>query len=273
MKRNGLERIVEAFETSFRSHNSALMPYFTLGYPNLKASIEVIRAIAPYSHFLELGVPFSDPIADGPTIQRSTQKALEQGMTSAKCLETVRQLRSDGIDVPILLMGYYNPILAYGERQFVQDAAEAGVDGFIIPDLPLEESITLGSYATQENLAFIHFLAPTSNSSRISRVIERANGFVYMVGLTGVTGARGGMDSDVETIVRQVKAATNIPVAVGFGISSPEQAVATADFADGVIVGSALLTSVDEDAKDITRAPAEFVKSLWDALRRRSQSG
>jgi len=272
MKRNGLERISDAFESSKEGHKAALMPYYTLGYPNLKTAIDIIKAIAPYCHLLELGVPFSDPIADGPTIQRSTQIALEQDMTSAKCLEAVRLLRSDGIDVPILLMGYYNPILAYGERQYVQDAAEAGADGFIIPDLPPEESNNLESYANQENLALIHFLAPTSNPERISRVLERASGFVYMVSVTGVTGARSKMDDELENMVRRVKAATPMPVAVGFGIGSPGQAAATAEFADGVIVGSALINSLDENALDKTKAPVEFVKSLWDALRRTPQS-
>jgi len=272
MKQNGLERIATAFESSLSSHKSALMPYYTLGYPNQKTSIDVITAIAPYCHFLELGVPFSDPIADGPTIQRSTQIALEQGMTSTKCLETVGQLRSNGIDMPILLMGYYNPVLAYGERQYIQDAAEAGVDGLIIPDLPPEESLSLESYAAERNMALIHFLAPTSNPKRMKRVIARANGFIYMVSVSGVTGATGELDADLETLVRRVKSATQIPVAVGFGINSPKQAVTIAEFADGVIVGSALIDSFDENSSDKTSAPAEFVKSLWYALLRSPQS-
>jgi len=267
MKRTGLERIADAFRSSKSSHKAALMPYYTLGFPNQTTAIEIIKAITPYSHFLELGVPFSDPIADGPTIQRSTQIALEQGMTSAKCLETVQQLRSGGIDVPILLMGYYNPILAYGEQQYVKDVSEVGGDGFIIPDLPPEESETFERYVTEENLALIQFLAPTSNPSRIGKVIKRANGFIYMVSVTGITGARSKMDRDVENIVRRVKTDTTVPVVVGFGISTPEQAATTAEFADGVIVGSALIDSVHENALNKTIAPAEFVKSLWTALR------
>jgi tryptophan synthase alpha chain len=227
--------------------------------------LEIITAIAPYSDLLELGVPFSDPIADGPTIQRSTQQALDQETDTAACLRSVAELRAAGIDTPILLMGYYNPILAYGEQAYVNDAADAGVDGFIVPDLPPEEALSLQAAAEERRMVVVYFLAPTSDQERIDLVVQEAKGFIYMVSVTGVTGARSNMQLDLSQLVAQIRDRSQTPVAVGFGISTPVQAASVAEYADGVIVGSALIDAVDR-ADDQPVAAAQFVRSLNDAL-------
>ncbi len=263
---SGLDRISNAFVKARLTQKAALMPYYTLGYPDRQTSLEVVESIAETAELLELGIPFSDPIADGPTIQRSSQISLEGGTTTAACLEMVAELRARGIDIPMLLMGYYNPILAYGEARFVQAAADAGADGFIVPDLPPEEADSLREAATGAGLALIHFLAPTSNPKRVKYVLERAKGFIYMVSVTGVTGARGEAPSDIQGFVRGLKSKTDLPVAVGFGISTPMQALAVGEYADGVIVGSALLNAVEKGV-DKAGAAQLFVTTIHEALR------
>jgi len=242
------------------------MPYFTLGYPDFDQSLSIVKAIAPHSDLLELGVPFSDPIADGPTIQRSTQAALEHGADTARCLRSVRELRTAGVDAPVLLMGYYNPILAYGETQFVRDAADAGADGFIVPDLPPEESGQIRKLVEQYGLVIVNFLAPTSNHRRTKLVAEGAKGFIYLVSVTGVTGARSSLSEDIPEMVGRIRTQSDVPVAVGFGISTPEQAAEVGRYADGIIVGSALIDAVDRSS-DKPAAAANFVRSLEVALR------
>lgn len=267
--RSGQERIAEAFGAARESGGAALMPYYTLGYPHRQLSLEVIEAIAPYSDLLELGVPFSDPLADGPTIQRSTQKSLEAGTTTAGCLEMVAELRRRGVTAPFLLMGYYNPILAYGEEQYVRDAARAGADGLIVPDLPPEEAGTLETASNEAGLALIHFLAPTSNSRRVEAVVRRARGFIYLVSLTGVTGARAELAQGLAPFVESVREKAGVPLAVGFGISTAQQAAEVGAFADGVIVGSALINAVDAAEQDKAAAAAAFVQKLRRGLRQR----
>jgi tryptophan synthase alpha chain len=242
------------------------MPYFTLGYPDREMSLAVIEAIAPYSDLLELGVPFSDPLADGPTIQRSTQISLENGTTVAGCLEMVGELRRRGVTAPFLLMGYINPYLAYGLEAITSDARNAGAQGFIVPDLPLEEAAELETAAANAGLAYIHLLAPTSNPARTSVVAARARGFIYLVSVTGVTGARRDFEIDLAGFVARVRAQTDIPLAIGFGISTPEQAAAVGRLADGVIVGSALVNAVEKANSDKPTAAAAYVRSLYEAL-------
>ena len=183
-------------------------------------SLDIIEAIAPYSDLLELGVPFSDPLADGPTVQHSTQISLENGTTTASCLEMVRELRRRGVSTPVMLMGYMNPILAYGEDEYVRDAVAAGVDGFIVPDLPPEEAADFDGKAAGAGLSLIPFLAPTSNPARIEMVTAAARGFIYLVSVTGVTGARSQMQTDLAGFVGRVREQTAVPLAVGFGISN-----------------------------------------------------
>lgn len=261
----GEPAIGRAIARAGKKKQAALMPYFTLGYPDFEESLKIIAAIAPHADLLELGVPFSDPIADGPTIQRSTQRALEKGMNTRSCLQGVRELRAAGIDTPILLMGYYNPILAYGEQKYVRDAADAGADGFIVPDLPPEEASTLKAAAQERGLAIIYFLAPTSNQKRIDLVVREASGFIYLVSVTGVTGARKKLQVNLAQLVEQIRSRSQLPVAVGFGISTPDQAAEVASYADGIIVGSALIDAVDE-AADKPAAAAAFVRGLERGL-------
>lgn len=261
----GRRRIGKAFLKAAESRTAALMPYFTLGYPDPDTATEIIVAVARHSDLLELGIPFSDPIADGPTIQKSTQRSLDNGVTSADCLATLRDLRGRGVETPALLMGYYNPILAYGEERFVRDAAEAGADGLIIPDLPLEEAEALTATVEAAGMVLVQFLAPTSTHKRIALVQERAKGFIYMVSVAGVTGARQSLRGDLAALISRIKSGTDVPVAVGFGISTPAQAATVAAFADGVIVGSALINVVDA-ADDKAAAAEEYILSLRRAL-------
>lgn len=263
--KNGLTRIHQTFKTALQTRSAAVMPYYTLGYPNRETSMAVLEAIAPYSDLLELGVPFSDPIADGPTIQQSTQVALENGTTARDCLQILRELRARGVQTPAIMFGYYNPLLAYGLETYVHDAAEAGADGFIVPDLPPEEADELEAIAEKAGLAYVHFLAPTSNPERIQNVIKRAKGFIYLLSVVGVTGARTQLNTALAPFVDRVRAETETPLAVGFGISTPEQAAQVGEIADGVIVGSALINAVAQ-AENKAEAAGQFVKSLRDAL-------
>jgi tryptophan synthase alpha chain len=260
------QSIAAAFAAAREQGRAALMPYYTLGYPDRETSLAVIEAIADHSDMLELGVPFSDPLADGPTIQHSTQISLEQGTTLRGCLEMVRELRSRGLRIPVLLFGYINPFLAYGLETLARDASAAGVDGFIVPDLPPEEAAEFEDAATTQGLAFIHFLAPTSNPARIDAVTTRARDFIYLVSVTGVTGARQSFHANLADFIGSVRARTATPLAVGFGISTPEQAAAIGRLADGVIVGSALINAVDQATGDKATAAAGFIRSLRHAM-------
>jgi tryptophan synthase alpha chain len=239
------------------------MPYFTLGYPTPETSLDIVRAaVAGGADLLELGVPFSDPLADGPVIQRATHVALQQGMTVDRCLKMAQDLRRREIVIPLILMGYYNPILAYGQETFCRACRQAQVDGLIVPDLPPEEGDGLESACREHGLALIYLLAPTSTPARIRLVTERSLGFVYLVSVTGITGARDRLSSDLSAFVGRVRAATDKPLAVGFGISNPAQASQVANLADGVIVGSALVRlAEDVDGRD-------KVYSLVSRLRR-----
>lgn len=263
---SGEQRIRKAFREALGTRRAALMPYFTLGYPDRETSLRVIEAIAPYSDLLELGVPFSDPLADGPTVQHSTQEALAQGTTTTDCLQMVRTLRDRGVRRPFLLMGYYNPILAYGEAAYVRDAAEAGADGFIVPDLPFEEGQPLDKLAEEAGLVLVQMIARTSQVERVRTLARQARGFLYLVSLTGVTGARRTVASGLAQFVDSVRGQTETPLAVGFGIGTPQQAAEVAAVADGIIVGSALINAVDAAPGNEAQAAAAFVRSLQEAL-------
>jgi tryptophan synthase alpha chain len=260
----GVERIAAAFAEARHAGRAALMPYFTLGYPDPEASVAVIRALAQHgADLIELGVPFSDPLADGPTIQHSTQIALRQGMTVRRCLELVARLRREGVGQPFLLMGYVNPILAYGMTRFVDDALAAGADGFIVPDLPPEEASGMEAACRKQDCALVYLLAPTASAPRLAEVAARTTGFLYLVSLAGVTGARASLPADVQDFVRRARAVARVPLAVGFGISTPEQAATMGRVADGVIVGSKLI-----DVAGHGNAPAEAAGAFVSSLRR-----
>lgn len=255
----GLTRIAAAFAQD----RAAFMPYAVLGYPTWQESLSVIQTLAESgADLLELGLPFSDPLADGPTIQAATQVSLENGTTVKDCLAMVRDLRAQGVETPALLMGYVNPMMAYGLEQLVADAAEAGADGFIVPDLPPDEADELAALCAKHEMGLVHFLAPTSTTERISLVVDKAQGFIYLVSLTGVTGDRTQLPTDLKAFVDRVREQTDKPLAIGFGIGNGEQAKAVGQLADGVIVGSALV----KRAANSTESVRELATELRSAL-------
>jgi tryptophan synthase alpha chain len=262
----GIERMATLFRTCRAHRRTALMPYFTLGYPDPSLSLEIIMAIAQAgADLLELGIPFSDPLADGPTIQHSTQVALEQGMCVERALEMTAVLRQRGLTQPLVLMGYLNPALAYGLGRFVRDAAQAGADGLILPDLPLEEAAEAEMLCRNSGLALVFLASPNTPPDRLKRLGERTTGFLYLVSLTGVTGARQTLPPDLSAFVERARAVTDKPLAVGFGIATPEQARQVGRLADGVIVGSALIEVVRQSETPVAHA-ARFVSALRAAL-------
>ncbi|HEX2997736.1 MAG TPA: tryptophan synthase subunit alpha, partial [Anaerolineales bacterium] len=229
-------RIDEAFR-----NKPIFMPYFPLGYPDLDTSIDVIEALAKHgADLVEVGLSFSDPLADGPLIQKATQVALEKGITVRKSLEAVKELRRRGVDIPLVLMGYYNPMLAYGLGKFVGEAVEVGTDGFIVPDLPVEEAEEFNAALRKAAVKapLIQMLAPTTSDDRIEMAARTAKGFVYLVSVTGVTGERRSISEGLGELVARVRKHTSVPVCVGFGIGTPEQAKQVGALADGVIVGT-----------------------------------
>jgi tryptophan synthase alpha chain len=260
-----MNRIDETFE-ALKEKRAALMPYLPLGYPNIPVSRDLIRAAEEAgADVLELGVPFSDPLADGPVIQHATQVALEHGMSLQKCLSMVQDARSNGVVIPLVLMGYYNPLLQYGLKKFARDAFEAGVDGVIVPDLPIEEAEDLQDAAHEQDVHVIFLAAPTSSDERLKKIGKETRGFLYLVSLTGVTGVRAGLPEGLEEFVERTRKVTNKPICVGFGISDAENAHRVAQLADGVIVGSALVNKIGDEGDAIEQARA-FVSELRRAM-------
>lgn len=250
----GVERIQAVFAQSRQEKRAAFMPYHAMGYPNRDDTLAIIEALAAEgADLFEIGIPHSDPLADGPTIQTATYSAITQGTTVKDCLAMVRELRADGVETPFCAMSYYNPIFAYGVERFVQDAVDAGVDGLIVPDLPPEEADELESACREAGLATVYLLAPTSTDARIKAVARRATGFIYLVSITGITGARAELPPDLAAFVQRVRRHTDLPLAIGFGIGNGAQAAAVAAIADGVIVGSALVKAGQESV-DAARA-------------------
>ena len=221
---------------------AALIPYITAGYPTPAASRDALRAAERAgADFVEVGVPFSDPLADGPTIQRSTQTALDQGMTVAGVLALVREAR---LAIPVVIMTYVNPVMAYGVERFADEAQAAGVSGLLLTDLPAGADPDLERRAAGGGLALIRLVAPTTPDARLAEAVRGATGFIYLISRLGVTGVREQVPSDLGAQVARVKAATTLPVAIGFGIGTAEQAAAAARVADGVVVGSALVEAL-----------------------------
>jgi tryptophan synthase alpha chain len=257
-----MNRIEKAFK-----NKPIFMPYFPFGYPDLDTSIDVIEVLAKNgADLIEVGLSFSDPLADGPVIQKATQVALEHGITVKKSLQAVAELRRRGVEIPLVLMGYYNPILAYGLEKFVHDAVEAGADGFIVPDLPMEESDEFVGAMHASPLPLIQMLAPTTPNERMEMIARNAKGFVYLVSVTGVTGERKSISEGLGELIARVREHTSVPVCVGFGISTPEQAKQVGALADGVIVGSACVKAIGGSENPVETAK-EFARSFQQALR------
>ena len=245
-----MSRIDEVFKRLKKGNGVALMPFLTAGDPDLDMTGEIIREMEKKgADIIELGIPFSDPLADGPTIQRSSQRALAGGVSLAKILIFLKELRKD-VSVPIVLMGYYNPIFHYGLERFARDAKDAGADGVIVPDLPPEEAEDLIREARRVDLDTVFLLAPTSTLERIERIAAVSRGFLYYVSLTGVTGQRDQLSGDIGLSIAKIREVTSQPICVGFGISKPEHVRTVSRFADGVIVGSALVGFIEERLND-----------------------
>jgi tryptophan synthase alpha chain len=243
-----------------------LIPYLTAGYPHRDDTAALLLAAERAGAFaLELGIPFSDPLADGPTIQRSGWRALQNGMTLSLALEQLADARRAGLTVPVAVMTYLNPVLAMGVERFAAAAFEAGADGVILPDLPAGEAAALHGVLLRAGLAHIPLVAPTSSPERVAAIIASASGFVYCVGVTGVTGARDALAPEALQLLERVRSVTPLPRALGFGISRPEHRAALAGRAEAVVVGSALLAAVGELEDQPERAVSGFVQGMLGA--------
>ena len=263
-----MSRLADTFTSLRKAGRKALVTFITAGDPHLDVTEALIPALAASgADVIELGVPFSDPMADGPTIQLSSERALGSGTTLSGILTMVKSVRRQ-TQVPIVLMGYFNPILAYGLERFAVDAAAAGVDGVLLVDLPPEEAGQFKVCADRQGLDIIFLLTPTSDAGRIETVARRARGFIYYVSVTGVTGVRSGVEESVFSNVAAIRERTSVPVVVGFGIASPEQAASVAaSGADGVVVGSAIVKLFEQHQGEALRdAVTAFVGSLRGAI-------
>jgi len=241
---------------------AALIPYLTAGFPTPALSLEALRVVADAgADFLEVGIPFSDPLADGPTIQRSTQAALDQGMTVARVLEEIHHA---ALAVPVIVMTYLNPVLSFGVERFMVDAAAAGVSGLILTDFPAGADPEIEALVAASPLVLIRLIAPTTSPERLTRAARGASGFLYLISRLGVTGARDQVPADLAQHVARVRAASPLPLAVGFGIGTPAQARATAALADGVVVGSAIVEALGQDGLG---AAERLVRELAAAVR------
>ena len=244
--------------------HKALIPYVTVGYPSIEATLKVVPILAQSGcDMVELGIPFSDPLADGATIQKASFRALQNGVTPNLCLEVARQL-SHEVNIPLVFMTYFNPVFSYGLEEFCVACNRAGVDGLVIPDLPPKEGSELEASTEKQGLDLIYFLAPTSTETRIRLVIERSRGFIYLVSVTGVTGARDRLPTDLEAFVGRVRKVATQPLCVGFGISTPEQASRVARIADGVIAGSRIVQYMEAD--DSLLSVSNFIEGLRHVL-------
>jgi tryptophan synthase alpha chain len=257
-----VSRIAARFAELGRAGRAAFIPFITAGDPDAESSFAILEKLpSAGADLIELGVPFSDPMADGPVIQASSLRALNAGMDLAGVLELVRRFRESDGTTPVVLMGYYNPIHAYGNERFANDAAEAGVDGLITIDLPPEEDEVLRHPAAMHGLDIIRLATPTSTDRRLAAILTGASGFLYYVSIAGVTGTKSYTEADVRAAVMHLKKHSHLPCAVGFGIKTPEQARAVAEFADAVVIGSAIVERIVQggDVADFCKTLAEFV--------------
>ena len=261
-------RIARRFAALKEEGRAGLIAFVSAGDPDPEISNTILAGLpGAGADLIELGMPFSDPMADGPAIQASSGRALAAGMTLNKTLAMVRAFRKIDNETPIILMGYFNPIYIYGVADFLKDAKEAGVDGLIIVDLPPEEDAELCKPALEAGINFIYLTTPTTDEARLPRVLKNAGGFVYYVSITGVTGTATAAVSHIEAAVNRIARHTDLPIAVGFGIKTPDQAARVARIADAVVVGSALVGKVVENLDESGNPGPDLVKSVLDFVR------
>jgi tryptophan synthase alpha chain len=261
-----LRRIEKTFARLKGEGSGGLIPFITAGDPNLNVTCALIVELASNgASVIELGVPFSDPMADGPVIQRSSERALRNGVGLKQILQAVSKARED-TDVPIVLFSYYNPLLQFGLERLAQEAARAGVDGVLVTDVPPEEAEAFQCFLSAQELDMIYLVAPTSTDARLRMIAERASGFIYAVSRTGVTGMREESSNSAEILVARVRAVTSLPVAVGFGISNKTQVDDVLRYADAAVVGSAIVAEIEKcaNSNDLVRQVGEFARSLID---------
>ena len=268
------KRIKSKFEELKNSNKKGLITFVTAGDPNYDTSLEILKKLPDAgADIIEIGMPFTDPMADGPGIQASYLRALEAGQTLKKTIQLVKDFREFNSSVPIVLMGYYNPIYKYGVETFIKNIKEIGVDGIIVVDLPPEADRELCIPANEKGIDFIRLATPTSNEDRLPKIVNNASGFLYYVSVAGITGSKAPEISSIESKIKTIRNFTDIPIAVGFGIKTPEQAVNIAKTADAVVVGSAIIDKINEaykkdknNIKLIADSAADLVKNLSNAL-------
>ena len=256
-----MTEIAKAFE-----NKKAFIPFITCGDPDLETTAKIVReAVANGADLIELGIPFSDPTAEGPVIQGANIRALKGGVTTDKVFDLVRELRKD-VAIPMVFMTYANVVFSYGGDKFISTCKEIGINGLILPDLPYEEKEEFLPLCRKYSVDLISLIAPTSEN-RIAMIAKEADGFIYLVSSLGVTGTRSEISTDLKSIVDVIRQNSSVPCAIGFGISTPAQAKKMADIADGAIVGSAIIKIIEQYGKDAPRYVGEYVKSMKDAIR------
>ncbi len=256
-----MTEIAKAFE-----NKKAFIPFITCGDPDLETTAKIVReAVANGADLIELGIPFSDPTAEGPVIQGANIRALKGGVTTDKVFDLVRELRKD-VTIPMVFMTYANVVFSYGGDKFISTCREIGINGLILPDLPYEEKDEFLPLCKKYGVDLISLIAPTSEN-RIAMIAKEADGFIYLVSSLGVTGTRSEINTDLKSIVDVIRQNSSVPCAIGFGISTPEQAKKMADIADGAIVGSAIIKIIEQYGKDAPKYVGEYVKSMKDAIR------
>ena len=258
-------RIADRFALLKKENRAGLVIFITAGDPDTKTSLEILKGLPKAgADLIEIGMPFTDPMADGPAIQAASQRALKAGMTLKKTLDLVRGFREGDKATPLVLMGYYNPVYIYGVERFLDDALKAGVDGLIMVDMPPEEDAELCLPAIRKGLAFIRLATPTTDDARLPKVLSNSTGFVYYVSITGITGTASANTQHIEGAVARLKRATRMPVAVGFGINTPAQAAAVARVADAAVVGTAVVKIIADNEKMPAEAIAKTHRFIAD---------
>ena len=261
-------RIEKRFQVLRREGRAGLITFTMMGDPDIETSFEILRGLpAAGADVIEIGSPFTDPMADGPVIQFAGQRALKAGITLEKTIGLVRRFREEDNETPLVLMGYYNPIYIYGVERFLKNAKEAGLDGMIVVDLPPEEDRELCLPALEAEIDFIRLATPTTDDARLPHVLENSSGFVYYISITGITGAAGATESSVDSAVTRLRHHTELPIAVGFGIKTPEQAAEVARAADAAVVGTAIISELENSLNSDGTASSETVASVLGLVR------